>query len=299
MRKIIITGGCGFIGSALVKRLNTENVSPLVIDIRPPSRSMRDLKFRYKNIDLRKKNVGISRLFKMTNLTVVHLAAEHFIPRCEQYPQRCFETNVYGTHHIVDLIKENRRAMLIFPSTGDVYPSSAENLIESSISQPGGVYSETKRIGENIVRSYLPGRHKIFRIFNIYGPGDETPHLIPSIIRQLKRGHRVRLGNLRTIRDYIFIDDIVTVMTRELTEERHGLVYNVGTGMGTSAEQIMAIFEKLLGYRIHVASTREMRRVVDKPRLVSNPTKVQRDYGISHFITLEQGLSLLIRNAKI
>lgn len=299
MKKIIITGGCGFIGSALIKRLNAENIIPIIIDIRKPSRSMRCLKFIYKNIDIVEKKTALSRLFKTSNLTVVHLAAEHYIPRCEKYPQHCFRTNVYGTHNIVNLIRKSKGSKLIFTSSGAVYSSSAKNLGEHHETQPDDTYGKTKILGEDLIRSSLPGRYKIFRLFNVYGHGDKTPHLIPSIIRQLKKGHAVKLGTLKTERDYIFIDDVVTVIMKELNKEKRCPIYNVGTGVGSSAEQIIATFEKLLGYKIHVTCTQKLQRAVDKPSLVSNPALVQRDYKISHFITLEQGLSSLIKHAKI
>lgn len=299
MKQIMITGGCGFIGSALVRRLNAEQIIPHVIDCTPPPRSMRDLKFSYKNIDLRKQSNALQRLCQMRHLTVVHLAAEHFIPRCEQNPRGCFETNVYGTYHLVTTLAENRTAKLIFASTGDVYPSSETNLTESSALQPGGVYNETKRIGEGIVRDGFLARHKIFRMFNVYGPGDETPHLIPSIIRQLRQGNRVRLGNLRTVRDYIFIDDVVTVIAKEIASARPESIYNVGTGIGLSVKQVIDTFEMLLGRSIELRSVRSLRRSFDKLRLVTDPAQIRRDYGIAHPTSFARGLALLIQYTKL
>src|SRR3989344_7635192 len=122
MKKIIITGGCGFIGSALVERLNSYKIAPIIIDIKPPTSAMSGLKFEYKRLDVVARNSSILNLFRSSYLTVVHLAAMHHIPECNKYPHDCFRTNVYGTYNIVKLVEKSKGSRLIFSSSGAVYP---------------------------------------------------------------------------------------------------------------------------------------------------------------------------------
>lgn len=299
MNKIVISGGCGFIGSALVDKLNHQGIAPVVIDIKQPSQRMRSLKFDYVKSDIVKIHGATARLLNGSHTTLVHLAADTFIPYCEKFPQQCFNTNVYGTFRLVNLIKRGRGTKIIFASSASVYPPLSNKLDEKTDLQPVDTYGNSKKLSERIIRSHIPGRYKIFRLFNVYGYGDVTPHLIPSIIRQLHRGSIIKLGNLGTERDYIFIDDVVGIITKELTHERKGSIYNVGTGVASSTEQVIAIIEKLLGRRLTVLTVPALQRNIDRPRLVSNPARAKRDYGISHFTSLKHGLSSLIKKEKI
>ncbi|MEK7583702.1 MAG: NAD(P)-dependent oxidoreductase [Patescibacteria group bacterium] len=296
MKHVIVTGGCGFIGSALVKQLNRHRLVPTIIDIRKPTSSLRGLEFRFKMIDVAVRNTSITKLFQNIGQTVVHLAAMHYIPECEMHPQECFRTNVYGTYNIVDLVKKSRGSRLLFASSGAVYPSSSKNLDELSELQPDSIYGETKKLAESIIQGHLNGRNKIFRLFNVYGPNDNTPHLIPSIVHQLNKGDVVNLGNLHTERDYIFISDVVSCFIKEILKPRPAPIYNIGTGVGSSAARIMSEVENIINRSIRVRTASTLLRSTDKERLVSNPRKARNDYEIKNFISLNQGLSALLNN---
>ena len=138
---------------------------------------------------------------------VIHLAAVHFIPYCNEHPLQTLKINVLGTRYLLESCKEYPPEVFFFASTAAVYPIRDEPNREDSEVGPSGIYGTSKLIGEDLVRLFhleTGVRALICRFFNMYGPNETNPHLIPEIINQIKtHGTTLKLGNLEAKRDFI------------------------------------------------------------------------------------------------
>lgn len=296
--RIIIIGGLGFIGQALTYELNKEGLKPLIVDKRTPNvRTSNKLSFTFFQCDI----TNSSKLHtlvndKNRNSTVVNLAALHYIPFCNKHPSATINTNVSGMFNVVQLANAITAQRFIFASSLAVYKPTKSAVTERSILGPTDVYGLSKLLGENILKHFSNFPYRIFRIANVYGPGDKTPHLIPEILRQAKHGNILKLGNLNTFRDYIYIDDVVQALHAEISNvsKNKEEIVNLGTGIGTNGKQIVRIVGNLLKQKLKIQTNRHQTRDSDRPYLVCNPSKVKQLHYLYRFTTFKDGLRLTL-----
>jgi UDP-glucose 4-epimerase len=139
---------------------------------------------------------------------------------------------------------------VLFASTADVYAPSAEPLAEGDPARPSTVYGMTKLLGERLVAEWAAGRPErratTLRIFNVYGPADRNPHVIPDILAGLLRGDEIRVGNTEAKRDFIHVDDLAELLCRVLASADPPALVNAGTGLATSVAELLGILQKLV-----------------------------------------------------
>jgi UDP-glucose 4-epimerase len=301
-KKVLVTGGAGFIGSHLVRKLLDSDYTILVVDdlsvgrrdLLPPSN---ELKFVKLNIG--DENSLCKVLSKFRPNIVIHLAAIHFIPFCNANPQRTFEVNVLGTRNLLECCRRIKPETLIYTSSATVYKDSSNPLTEDSSTEPIDIYGMTKLVGEDLFRCFQHEEGigvRVLRLSNVYGPNDLNPHVIPEIVRQLKSGGRViKLGDLSTVRDFIYVDDVVEAIMRVIGRTENDFdIFNVGTGEGHSVKEILNIIEELIRKELHVNVEKNKLRKHDKKYLVLDVKKIQRVAGWAPKVELKQGLRRLL-----
>ena len=139
------------------------------------------------------------------------MAAIHFIPACEADPLACIRVNVEGTEALLEACaKTDSVEAVVVASSAAVYrPSELAHDEDSDLLTD--IYGHSKLWTEHLgklfhARSGVP--IGIARFFNVYGPGETNPHLIPTVLRQVENGDEISLGNLTTRRDYVFVGDV-------------------------------------------------------------------------------------------
>jgi UDP-glucose 4-epimerase len=293
-KKILVTGGAGFIGSNLVKILVSAGAEVLVYDnfsvgkrtFLPPEE--RNLSIKNGDI-LDAENLALALSSFSPNI-VIHLAAMHFIPYCEKYPAEALRVNLVGAQNVIEACNEST-AQLIFASSAAVYPISNKPLREDDqITLEGiygSVYGVTKAAGEILIRHHSE-KSKIkclaLRLFNNYGPNETNPHLIPHILEEMKKGNTINLGNVRPKRDYIYVDDTCRAIVYLFSDKNQFGIYNVGTGKEYSAEEIVKIISK---------KTRKRKR--DRMHLLADISKITKATSWKPEIDLKKGLQQLVK----
>ena len=153
--------------------------------------------------------------------------------------------NVDGTRAVLDAVAEADQPIpVILASSGAVYAPAAGPHHEDDRLGPIDVYGYSKCWAEELVSSYGPRTSTsvgIARLFNVFGPGETNPHFIPSLIRQLQAARSIRLGNLSSRRDYVFVDDVADALAGLARYCRLGqsVTVNVGTGQCYSGHEIL------------------------------------------------------------
>jgi len=236
-KKILVTGGAGFIGSNLVETLIKKNYQVIVYD---------DLSTGYKkNIkefaDKIKFVKGDIRDFKKINSNlknidcVFHLAAMVSVPESIQNPLDCFDTNVRASINIIDQCKQNN-IKFIFASSAAVYGDDKTKIkTENTKTSPISPYGLSKLYIENLCEIYKKEfdlNYTCFRNFNVYGPKQDPNSayaaVIPSFINNtLKKQDLNIFGDGKQTRDFIYIEDVIKAYLLAYEKNISG-IYNLG-----------------------------------------------------------------------
>lgn len=283
---ILITGGLGFIGSHLVRhliRISPENKIIVVDNLSSGKiKFLDDIKnrFSFYNIDIINKG-ELSKCFKKERPDIIiHLAAIHFIPECNQDPAKTISVNILGTHNIVTLANKHNVKQLIFASSASVYGATHKRNNEDDIPDPSDIYGYSKLYGEQMIKNLCQINWSILRFFNVIGTDETHQHLLPAIIRQLKNGNNLTLGNLMSKRDYLFMEDLVDGINRVIGNKKvYSQILNFGTGKGLSVRDVVHELEIVLKKQIEVEQSDDLKRSADNPILVASIEKSQKLIG--------------------
>jgi UDP-glucose 4-epimerase len=237
--------------------------------------------FTLHRCDIRDPDAVSAVMQKINPATVFHLAAVHFIPACEAAPGAAVNINEAGTVNTLNSAPAG--AKFVFASTAAVYrPASDEHVERDDALGPVDVYGYTKLHGEHFVR-HFHGQKKvrgvIVRLFNVVGPGETNPHLVPAIIGQLAAGQtRLALGNLFPRRDYIDVGDVARgfralAVANDFDE---GLVIsNLGTGTSHAVGDVVETIARAAGVQLEISQDPERVRAVDRPMLQASTRKLK------------------------
>jgi UDP-glucose 4-epimerase len=303
--QIIITGGAGFIGHHLAKKLIEKNYYPIIIDdlFNADIGSINKLppnKYTFIKSDINNSKIK-NNLKKFNPKIIVHLAAIHYIPYCISHSEKVVKTNILGTKNILKLSTELKIEKFIFSSSAAVYRPKKTAHRENDAIGPIDIYGQTKIEAEKLINNFCKKKRissSILRFFNVYGKDNMTPHLIPSIIMKLKKSNNIIIGNIDTYRDYIHVNDVVDIIIKIIKNKngRKNSVYNIGTGKKHSGRDILLILEKLLKNKLSITVDEKFFRKNDRKFLTANINKIKMDYRWQPAILLKNGLKNLIKN---
>jgi UDP-glucose 4-epimerase len=302
-RRILITGGAGFIGSHLVERLAVEGDEVHVLD--DLSRGRREwlpAGIALHQTDLREPDSVRTTVRKVSADVVVHLAALHFIPEVDGAPELAWQVNVEGTKNLLQSLSESPPTVVLFASSAAVYADRSGPITEECPVAPLDLYGRTKLMGEDLVSRFgteTGAGCLIARLFNVIGKRETNPHVVPEIVEQLRNGTaRLRLGNLHTTRDYTDVVDVAEALKRLLqgrSDDR--TVFNVGSGRAVSVTELVSLCERILGREVTVAVDPARVRPHDRKELVADVGLLRSLTGWSPARSLEETLeSLLLEN---
>ena len=309
MDRVVVTGGAGFIGSHLVEHLLGAGAEVLVIDNfrlgrrehLQPARARADGSLRIVEGDIG-RGEDLRSIEKFRPDTVFHMAALHYIPYCAAHPAEALEVNVLGLTSVLRALRTAPLRTFVFPSSGAVYGFADEPWLETAPSRPDDVYGLSKWIGERIVAEFQEDRPEIrvvaARLFNTYGPRETNPHVLPNIIKAIDEREPIELGNLWPKRDLIFVTDTAAALIATAEGGPGFEVFNVGTGVGTTIEEVVAAIGAILGSHLEVRQVRERMRD-DDGHLISDPGKLMKATGWQPRYDLRAGLGRLLESEHL
>jgi UDP-glucose 4-epimerase len=300
MSKILITGGAGFIGSAVIRHLQQFNNEIFVIDnLSFGNRefiSVPDTNFFHEDILNRDRMVKIIGNIKPDY--VIHLAAVHFIPYCNEHPYESSNINIRGTMHILEAARLAGVQKVFFASTAAVYPIYDEAVTEQHVVGPLDIYGLSKLTGEHLCNEFhlMTGIPTVIcRFFNAFGPNETNPHLIPEIQKQILGGNRkIKLGNLTPKRDFIHTYDMANAVHTLLDKTAAGIhTYNLGRGIEYSVTEIVDAFSEAIGEKIEIEVDPARVRKVERMHLLADVTKL-KSLGWQPKTGIEDGIRTLV-----
>lgn len=311
-KNILVTGAAGFIGSHLVERLagmgakirafvhyNAENRIGNLMHLPPEI---------LRKIDIRKGDLRDGRtVLKASDRMdlIFHLGAIISIPYSYDNPQGLVETNVMGTFNVLEVCLQNK-CKLVHTSTSEVYGTARQDpMVESHPLQAQSPYAASKIAADKLVESYVRS-YKVnavtLRPFNTYGPRQSARAIIPAILSQALRGSTIRLGNIRTRRDFTYVSDTVDAFVR-IAQKRTppGCVVHIGTSRSPEIREVVRLIGRMLGKSLTIRT--ESRRVrpdsSEVETLRARATLAKTLLGWKPLISLNAGLARTLQWYKI
>lgn len=301
MKKILITGGAGYIGSFMVRELQSKGFEPVILDNLSQGHRESVKDFRLEVIDLVTEKEKLDSLLSSEKFDgVIHMAS--FIQMGESYrdPAKYYRNNVFGFMNLMDSMREHEVNKIILSSSAGVYGNPERVPIkEGDAKNPLNPYGETKYAMERMLEDYDTAygiKFVSIRYFNAAGGaqdgsiGEDHPeesHLIPNIIKSGIAGSEFTLfgddydtPDGTCVRDYIHVLDLVEAHSKAMEKLISGAgsaFYNAGMGKGHSNKEIIKSVEEAMGVKINVKVL--PKREGDANSLYADITKIQSELG--------------------
>jgi nucleoside-diphosphate-sugar epimerase len=304
-KEVLLTGGCGFIGSEVTKQLSEIGANVTIFD--NLSSGKESYISTFDNVKLIQGDIrdedAVASVIKNKEY-IINLAALPFIPDSYQYPKEFFEVNVNGTLNIVvSLLKEKNVKRFVHISSSEIYGTAQQTpMNENHPTTPHSTYAVSKLAGDRVVFT-LHKEHGlpavIIRPFNSFGPNITQPYIIPEILTQLFNNNQIKLGNIDSKRDLTFVSDTAKAMILALvTENIEGETINIGSQKAVSVKELVSLMSKMLSKSVDISIDESRLRPFDVNVLECDNTKAKNILNWSPEISLEDGLAKTIDWAK-
>jgi dTDP-glucose 4,6-dehydratase len=304
--KILVTGGCGFIGSNFIRYLLKTYPDYSVINVDKLTyagnlENLSDLSPSPRYHFLRGDISDASQMEELVSKgvdAVVNFAAESHVDRSIEDPTAFMKTNVFGTFVLLETLRKvfpKQRILFLHVSTDEVYGSLGESgaFTEETPLAPNSPYAASKTAADMMVRAYyqtygLPA--VITRCSNNYGPYQFPEKLIPLMISNAMEDKELPMyGDGLNIRDWIHVEDHCRGLDVVLHRGRKGEVYNIG---GRSERTNLSVAQAILD---HLGKPHSLLRfVADRPghdrRYAMDFSKIEKELGWSPWVTFEDGI---------
>jgi len=304
--KILVTGGCGFIGSNFIRYLLKTYPDYSVINVDKLTyagnlENLSDISSSPRYHFLRGDIAEASQMEELVSKgvdAIVNFAAESHVDRSIEDPTAFMKTNVFGTFVLLETLRKvipKQRILFLHVSTDEVYGSLGESGVftEETPLAPNSPYAASKTAADMMVRAYyqtygLPA--VITRCSNNYGPYQFPEKLIPLMISNAMEDRQLPIyGDGLNIRDWIYVEDHCRALDVVLHRGRKGEVYNIG---GRSERTNLSVARAILDHLEKPHSL--LRFVADRPghdrRYAMDFSKIERELGWRPLVTFEEGI---------
>ena len=309
MKKIIVTGGLGFIGSNLIKLLLKKNFKILNIDKNTYSSNFYNVKeFKNnRNYSFIKCDIASTKISKIISKFkpdgIFNLAAETHVDRSIDNPENFIKSNIFGVYNILEgfknYSKKNKKAKLIHISTDEVYGDILFGRTkENHPYNPSSPYAASKASSDHLVSSYVR-TYKIPAIItncsNNYGPKQHPEKLIPKLIYNILTNKILPIyGKGTNSREWIYVEDHCEALIKILNNGKVGSFYNIGSNKNLINLDISKKLIKVAKAKIKIGKNVKIKFVKDRPghdvRYALNSSKLIKELKWKPKTSFENGL---------
>jgi len=301
--RFLITGGAGFLGSALANRLARAGHTVRVLDdlsAGDPARLDPQVMFTRGDVS------DVPKLWTLLQGVdcVYHLAARVSVPESVLYPRDYNTVNVGGTVAVMEAMRDAGVKRVVFTSSGAVYGEQEQQPVREEFSpNPGSPYAASKVSAEHYVRT-IGALWKIetviLRVFNAYGPGQAIPPAHPPVIPQFLKqalggGSLVVFGDGRQTRDFCYVEDAVDGLVVAATAKNvDRQIVNIGSGTEVSINTLVDKIGRVTGRKVNLLHGGAHAQAGGVSRLCADISRGQQLLGFAPKIDLDTGLKLTL-----
>ena len=309
MKKVIVTGGSGFIGSNLVKFLLKKkyfviNVDKLSYSANPYNTQNlnKNKNYIFFKLDLNNKNKITKILKKYKPEGIFNLAAETHVDRSIDKPKNFIHSNILGTYNLLEsILAYKKKIKLVHVSTDEVYGDIIKGRSdEKSSYNPSSPYSSSKASADHLIKAYIR-TYKIPAIIsnccNNYGPNQFPEKLIPKLIFNIMHNKPLPIyGKGKNSREWMHVQDHCEALLLIYSKGKIGESYNIGSGINHRNIEIAKKLLKMAKNKYSKINKKtKIKFVKDRPghdiRYALNNKKILKKLGWKAQISLEIGLS--------
>ena len=309
MKKVIVTGGAGFIGSNLVKYLLKKKYFVINIDKLSYSANPYNLKNLYKNknytffkVDLNNKKKIVKILKKYKPEGIFNLAAETHVDRSIDKPKNFIFSNILGTYNLLEaILSYNKKIKLIHVSTDEVYGDLIKGRSDEKFPyNPSSPYSSSKASADHLIKAYIR-TYKIQAIVtnccNNYGPNQFPEKLIPKLIFNIINNRALPIyAKGKNSREWMHVQDHCDALLLVYLKGKVGESYNIGSSMNLKNIDIAKKLIKISKNKtLKINKKVKIKFVKDRPghdfRYALNNKKILNELGWKSKIPFHSGLS--------
>lgn len=292
---ILVTGAGGFVGSHLMSELSLGE-GDIAVDISTDFQAPPGVKKIIWNLPSEApKELGEVRY-------IIHLAAMSSVSRSLKEVHKAYEINLMGTISVLEyMVSHCPEARLLMISSAEVYKPTDDMITENSEIGPRNPYGTTKAAAE-IAAFQFAGNYNLdivlARSFPHYGPGQSEDFAFPAFCRRIieagrNGSRRIRVGNLKPVRDYLYVSDVARAYQYILDRGQSGSIYNVCSGKGNSIGDMVNMLIDISGHDIELEVDPELFRPADVEFQVGDPSRLNSLLGWKPEISRDTGLSKL------
>jgi len=309
MKRFIVTGGYGFIGSSLIKLLLKKNYTVLNIDKLSYSaqkynlKDIKSKKYHFKKVDINNKKeiTKILKIYKPHG--IFNLAADTHVDRSINDSSNFIKNNILGVYNLLEAIKNfNKKVRLVHISTDEVYGdiTNSKRSNENFPYVPSSPYSASKASSDHLVNAFVR-TYKIDAVIsncsNNYGPRQYPEKLIPKMIYNILNNKPLPIYSKgKNLREWIYVDDHCEALLKLFFRGKSGEKYNIGSGINCSnLFLVKKILKTFSDKNIEIGKKAKIIFVKDRPghdfRYALNSNKIKRELKWKPKINLNQGIS--------
>jgi UDP-glucose 4-epimerase len=304
MKKVLVTGGFGFVGSRLVRHLRAKGLEVAVMEhaLAAAPADLKDVQVVRADIT----DEGSLEASKLSGVdAVLHLAAQSSGPRSFSIPVVDVKLNVLGTLNIINWCLNNSVDRLVFASSFVIYGDhpDREALDESVACRPKSVYATSKLACEHLLMNYAQPkgiRWNALRMFNVYGPGQDITKpdqgVVGIFMNMLRQRDSVQVkGRLDRFRDLIYIDDVIQGWDRCLHGTAFNQSFNLGTGEKTTFEGLIRGIATVMGKADRLKIEELPGTPGDMQGCIADLTRIRQSLDYAPQVQLNQGVQQMWR----
>jgi UDP-glucose 4-epimerase len=310
-KKVLITGGYGFVGARLARHLHDKGLEVLILEQEGALAPFGLEKLQVLRADITDEQ-SMAKV-KAANIdAVIHLAAQSSGPRSFSVPLLDVRLNILGTINVIDWCVENSIDRLLFASSFVVCGDHAdrEALTEDMPCKPNSVYATSKLACEHLLKNYAEPkgiRWSALRMYNVYGPGQDITKpdqgVVGIFMNMLRHQDEVVVkGRLDRFRDLIYIDDVIQGWDLCLHSRSYNEIFNLGTGVKTTYNDLIRMIARTMNKEDKLRIVEAGGTPGDMMGCYADLTRFKKAVGYNPKVELMQGLNemwIWVQNSEV
>ncbi len=304
MKKILITGGAGFIGANLVRRLVAEGgFQVFIIEKKGTSLwRLKDVvgKVAVHFVDLEDEKHLYKIITSIKPNVVFHLAGYGAYPAFQHDVMEMARTNINGTLNLVNAVKNIPITTFINIGSSSEYKEKKSAIAEDDATDPANLYAVTK-LATVLLLKKMAEEYNLpiinVRPFNVYGQYGNSQGFVHYAILGALRNEKIELSSPSNVRDFIFIEDLVDLFLRmmKITKKYRGEIFNAGSSHQYSIVEALRVIEKILGRKIQVSYKKKGNYYREAKSFRADIKKAKKAFGWKPLYTIDVGFEKTAR----
>ena len=291
-KRILVTGGNGYLGRHLAERLKGEGADVFIID------KFGDTSTKTFILDITVSKAVQDAVAKIQPNIIFHLAASLNRERNFDRFEETNRVNLKGTQNLLFALQGIDYQNFIFASTSEIYGSNVAPFVETQLPDAASPYSLTKVFAENFINTFSKTYGKGFttlRLFNFFGKNMSPKFFIPQMIHTLQKNETFEMTEGGQKRDFLYVDDVVSAMVLAARQPATNEIFNVCSGHAVSLKELVLEVKKKLGSQSKILFGALPYREKEVWNMVGNNTKIKNVLGFKAEYNLSSGIEKMLK----